>query len=69
MKDSQKPYLIGGVWFPKKKRQYLQEGELNLYQDWGRRIDASFNEYIGRIMFKLDPTTNLFSYRSKAFEV
>jgi len=47
--------LIGGISTPRKRKLYLSEGELSLYEEWGRRIDDSFNLFIERVMEKMDP--------------
>jgi len=50
--------LIGGISTPRKRKLYLSEGELSLYEEWGRRIDDSLNIFIERIMDKMDPLNN-----------
>lgn len=39
----------------------MSEGELELYQDWGRRVDGSFMNYLKFVLYKMDPLNNLIS--------
>eukprot|EP00347_Sterkiella_histriomuscorum_P007679 403347989 len=66
--DDQKPYLIGGITSPRKRKLFMQEAELALYEEWGRRVDFSFHEFVQQIMLKMDPLNNQIGMRTKAFE-
>ena len=61
--------MIGGISTPRKRKLYLSEGELSLYEEWGRRIDESFNLFIERVMEKMDPLNSLNTYRTRAFDL
>ena len=47
----------------------MQEDALALYEEWGRRVDESFNLFIKQVMLKMDPLNNQLMARTKAFDI
>ena len=64
--------LIGGVRNPRLPQVSNKQVSYNatiMYQTWSRRWNDSFEQYCKRVLYKMDPLNNLYSFRHTAFEV
>jgi hypothetical protein len=61
--------LIGGVGANKTKRSYLSMNETELYKNFSRSWDETFNEYSKRVLYKIQPNSPNYTFRGSAFEI